>query len=67
MGNVIAIALAGIGAVVTLAVIMAIPMWLLWNWLVPAVFDGPTITLLQALGIGLLSGFLFKSSSSSSS
>ena len=53
-----------------LALIISIPVWLLWNWLVPIIFPGDfiahQITWLQALGIMLLTGFLFKSSSVSS-
>jgi len=33
--------------------------FLLWNWLVPAVFSGPVITYWQALGILVLSKILF--------
>jgi hypothetical protein len=32
---------------------------LLWNWLVPALFNGPVITFWQALGLLLLSKILF--------
>jgi len=46
-----------VGAVVILAVVivacsflMALPTWLLWNWLVPEIFGLKTITLLQAFG-----------------
>lgn len=31
---------------------------LLWNWLVPALFNGPAITFIQALGILVLSKIL---------
>ncbi|HUM51307.1 MAG TPA: hypothetical protein PK431_05800 [Chitinophagales bacterium] len=31
----------------------------LWNWLIPALFHGPTITLLQAFGLLILSKILF--------
>ena len=34
---------------------------LLWNWLVPAVFSGPYITFIQALGILVLSKILLSS------
>jgi len=57
-------------AIMGLALLLAIPLWLLWNWLVPVIFVGggiaPEITLLQALGITLLSSILFKSPSPSS-
>lgn len=32
---------------------------LLWNWLVPAVFNGPEIRFLEALGLLLLAKILF--------
>jgi len=41
--------------------LVTVPTWLLWNWLVPPIFGLPEITLLQALGILLLSSFLFRS------
>lgn len=41
-----------------LLVVGAITMFL-WNWLVPALFHGPEITFLQALGLLLLSKILF--------
>jgi hypothetical protein len=37
---------------------------LLWDWLMPEIFGLKEITLFQAFGINLLSGILFKSSSS---
>jgi len=43
-----------------LAIIFAIPTMLLWNWLLPAIFGIKEIGLLQAAGINLLCGILFK-------
>lgn len=60
----------GVGVVVLLAIIavlISVPVWLLWNWLMPEIFGLKTISWLQALGLSLLSSMLFKSSSSSSS
>jgi len=34
-------------------------MWL-WNWLMPDLFDLPEIAIWQAMGISLLSAFIFK-------
>jgi hypothetical protein len=45
---------------------MAIPVMLLWDWLMPEIFGLPEITLLQALGLIVLSGILFKSDVSTS-
>lgn len=43
------------------AALAAIPTWLLWNWLMPEVFGLPSVNLLQAFGLLLLSGFIFGS------
>lgn len=61
----------GIAAVFVLvgffSLIGAIPTMLLWNWLMPELFGLKVVTFWQALGLNLLAGILFKSSSSSSS
>jgi hypothetical protein len=54
----------GIG--VALAIVLALPVMLLWNWLMPVIFGLTKISFWQALGLNLLSGFLFKSSQTSS-
>lgn len=44
----------------TLAVLMfGLVIMMLWNWLVPELFNGPQITFWQALGIFLLAKVLF--------
>jgi hypothetical protein len=48
------------------AVCSALPVMWLWNVLMPDIFGLTQIGFFQALGIALLSGCLFKSSSSSS-
>lgn len=50
-----------------IAAIAAIPVYYLWNWLMPAIFGVVKISLPQAIGISCLTGFLFKSSGSSKS
>ena len=45
-----------------IALILSLPVWLLWNWLMPAIFGLTQIKLTQALGLLLLSNLLFKSS-----
>jgi hypothetical protein len=57
---------AVIGLVVVAAVLMALPTMWLWNWLMPTIFGLIKIGFWQALGLNLLAGILFKSSSSSS-
>jgi hypothetical protein len=46
-----------------ISVVFTIPVWLLWNWLMPAIFGLTKITLIQAWGVSFLSGLLFKPSS----
>lgn len=47
--------------VLTLVVgmVCSIPLMLLWNWLVPAVFGFASVNLLQAFGLSLLAEMLF--------
>lgn len=46
--------------------INAIPVYFLWNWLMPKLFHLPVITLWQSLGLAILCSLLFKSPSNSS-
>lgn len=48
-------------------IVMAIPIYYLWNWLMPTIFGISEITYWQAWGLYWLSALLLKSSSSSSS
>lgn len=48
------------GLIVVLGLLWAIPTMLLWDWLMPEIFDLPKITILQAWGINILAGILFK-------
>jgi len=50
-----------VGLLMLSAILLAIPTMLLWNWLLPHLFNTPSITLYEAIGINLLSGILFKS------
>jgi hypothetical protein len=62
-----AVVVAFIGAVLiaVIGVVIAYPLMLLWNGLIPAIFGLKTITFLEALGLYLLCGILFKNPSSS--
>ena len=55
------------GTIFLIAIIMTIPVYFLWNWLMPEIFDLKEITLLQAFGLNLLTSGLFKSTNSSES
>ncbi len=51
---------------VVLGLLIAFPIMWLWNGVVVAIFGLPAISWVQALGLYLLSGFLVKSTSTSS-
>lgn len=46
---------------VTYAAIMSLPVMLLWDWLMPALFGLGTITWFQSWGLLFLTGLLFRS------
>jgi hypothetical protein len=50
-----------VGLLILSAILLAIPTMLLWNWLLPHLFNIPVISLYEAVGINILSGILFKS------
>jgi len=62
--TVIGITSTFIGILTLGALLMGLPIMLLWNWLMPAIFDLGLITFFQAVGISLLSGLLFSSNNS---
>ena len=53
--------LAAILVIALVAVILGYPLMLLWNWLMPMLFNLPEITFWQALGLNALTTILFKS------
>lgn len=55
--------LGGLLLAAVLSLVAAIPMFFLWNWLMPAVFGLKVITFWQAWGLLLLASILFKPSS----
>ena len=59
--NVLEAILLIVGLIVLAAILLALPLQLLWNWLMPNLFNLPAITFWQALGLNMLAGILFKS------
>lgn len=53
-----------IGAIAIAAVLMCLPLMLLWNWLMPEIFGLIKIDFWQALGLAFLSTILFKNNES---
>ena len=66
MKKIVGAVIGVIGVVVLLSLMFVFPVKWLWNWLMPEIFGLQKITAWQALGLLLLSGFLFRTSSSSS-
>lgn len=64
MGVLMVIVMAMVLAVL-FSLVAAVPLFFLWNWLMPAIFGLAKVTFLQAWGLGLLSGILFKNASTS--
>ena len=60
LGGVIILA----GTLVLIAIILGLPLMLLWNWLMPVIFGLKFITFWQAVGLNVLSGIIFKSPTS---
>ena len=51
-------------AFVGLCALFTVPVYFLWNWLMPVIFGLPEITFWQALGLKVLCAMLFKFSKS---
>jgi hypothetical protein len=49
-----------IGLVILLVMLLGMPLQLLWNWLMPNLFDLPHISFWQAVGLNLLATILFR-------
>jgi hypothetical protein len=62
--EILAVALGTIVASLLLGLLLVFPIMWLWNWLVPELFNGPTITFWQSAGLFVLSNILIKSTTS---
>jgi hypothetical protein len=59
MTNILTGILTLIGIMGLVALIIGLPLMLLWNWLMPTLFGLPFITFWQAVGLNFLSTILF--------
>ena len=50
-----------VGILMLAVILFGAPLMLLWNWLMPTIFNLPEIGFLQACGLQLLATILFKS------
>lgn len=55
-----------IGGVAIIAALSALPLMLLWNWLMPGLFGLPVLSFWQALGLMFLASLIFGRGGSSS-
>lgn len=60
----IAVVLMTIGTILFIVLLLTLPTFWLWNWLMPIIFKLPEITIWQALGLTLLCKILFTTSNS---
>jgi hypothetical protein len=49
-----------IGLVILLVMLLGMPLQLLWNWLMPNLFNLPYISFWQAVGLNLMATILFR-------
>lgn len=61
-GLLVAAIAAVLGMAFVISLVLAVPVMLLWDWLMPVLFGLKKITLMQAWGLTMLCSFLFKSS-----
>lgn len=47
-----------LGIMLFFMVLRGIPVYYLWNWLIPSIFGVGRITLMQSIGLSVLAGFL---------
>ncbi len=69
MDKVLQIIMLTLGAIVLIflfSLVMAWPVMLLWDWIMPILFGLKSITFWQSWGLLMLSGLLIKNSSSGS-
>ena len=60
MNNFVIGLLTVLGVLGIVALILGLPLMLLWNWLMPEIFGLTEITFWQAVGLNFLSSTLFK-------
>ena len=59
MTEVIEFVLKVLAIISLVALLLGLPLMLLWNWLMPLLFGLPTLTFWQAVGMNFLASILF--------
>jgi hypothetical protein len=49
-----------IGIIILIVMLLGLPLQLLWNWLMPSIFDLRYISFWEAVGLNLLAAILFR-------
>lgn len=62
--NIISGLVAILAVIALICILLGLPLMLLWNWLMPDIFNLPQIGFWQAVGLQVLSTLLFKSTTS---
>ena len=52
--EIIKVGLYAVSIFLAVGLALSIPLWLLWNWLMPHIFGLPTINILEAFGLSAL-------------
>jgi len=52
--------LVTLGMIALVIILLGLPTMLLWNWIMPAIFNLPTINFWQAIGLMVLATILFR-------
>ena len=60
MENALKLIVTIVGTLCLIALVMGLPLQLLWNWLVPGIFGLPSISFWQAVGLNAMFGILFR-------
>ena len=57
--EILTVVLLFVGSFLLFGTLLSIPIWLLWNWLMPNIFGLVTINIFEAFGLSILTKFLF--------
>jgi hypothetical protein len=59
MKNILLLIAITVGIAMILGMIVAVPIWLLWNWIMVSIFGLPELTFLQTYGLFVLLSLVF--------
>jgi hypothetical protein len=59
MKNTLLVIAITVGIAIIIGMIIAVPIWLLWNWIMVSIFGLPELTFLQTYGLFVLLSLIF--------